>query len=325
MSFKFNVKDIDKISNYENMDIKYDFYIDGVSSSSKPKSKCLMFSKQLTEESKSVFKDVKDSIIIISKDCSTDVEVIKENNLVIYVDNPRREYAIILTFILQFSLIKLGYKTLENNIVLGKNTIIGKNVSIEPGVFIDNNVEIGNNCVIMSGARIKQYVKIGNNAVIRENCVIGGEGYGVERDDDGFTVRIPHLGGVIIGDNVEIGALTAVAAGTIEPTIIDDYVKVDNLVHIAHNCKIGRGSMIIACSEISGSTEIGENVWVAPNACVINKVKIGSNSTVGMGSVVIKDVKEGTVVTGNPAEPIENIKKFNSIKKKLIKDFEDNK
>jgi len=324
MSFKFNVKDINNISGYNDLEIKLDFFIEGVSSSSRPKSNCLMFSKQLKDEQIDTFKEIKNSIILLSKECTTELEAIKKNNLVIYVENPRKEYAIILTFMLKVGSSKLGYKTMENNIILGENTIIGENTVIEPGVFIDNNVEIGNDCVIMSGARIKQYVKIGNNTVIRENCVIGGEGYGVERDNDGFTVRIPHLGGVVIGDNVEIGALTAVAAGTIEPTIIEDYVKVDNLVHIAHNCKIGRGSMIIACSEISGSTEIGENVWVAPNACIINKVKIGNNATIGMGSVVIKDVEEGTVVTGNPANLIEDIKKFNAVKKKLIKDFEEN-
>lgn len=318
MSFTFHINDICNIENYENINSAYSFSISGVANITEPKNNSLMFVKKLTNDIETALRNVKESIILVQKDTIINCREIEKNNLVLHVNNPRREYAVLLDYMLKHNPLAMKYKTLENCIVIGENTVIGNDTIIEPNVFIDNDVKIGDNCIIMSGVKIKGNVIIGDNTVIRENAVIGGQGYGIERDEDGFTIRIPHLGGVIIGDNVEVGALTAIAAGTIEPTIIEEYVKIDNLVHIAHNVKIGKGSMIIACAEISGSVEIGENVWVAPNACVINKVKIGSNSTIGMGAVVIKNVPEKATVTGNPAETLENIKAFNKIKKQLL-------
>lgn len=319
MKINFNVQDIKNILGYENIAIEKDFIIYGPSNINEPKNNTIMFVKNATDDIICNLKDITNSIIIASEGSNSSFKNLENRNLILYVKKPRREYAIILSYIVNQNKANTEYHDHGNNIIIGKNVLIGKHTLIEPCVFIDNDVKIGNNCTIMSGARIRSGVIIGNDTVIMENSVIGDQGYGIERDEDGSTIRIPHLGGVIIGNNVEIGALTAVVAGTIDPTIIEDYVKVDNLVHIAHNCKIGRGSMIIACAEISGSTEIGESSWVAPNACIINKTHIGRNVTIGMGAVVLKDIPDGQIVTGNPAQPIEEIKKLNKIRKELLK------
>ena len=103
-------------------------------------------------------------------------------------------------------------------------------------------------------------------------------------------LRFIHLGGVKIGNEVEIGALNSIARGTLNDTIIENGVKTDNLVHIAHNCYIGCNSLITACVELSGGVIVGKNVWIGPNSSVLEKIKIGDNAFIGIGSVVTKDV-----------------------------------
>jgi len=105
----------------------------------------------------------------------------------------------------------------------------------------------------------------------------------------------------------------------LKDTVIENGVKIDNLVHIAHNVRIGENSLVIACSMIAGSVEIGENCWVAPAASVINNVKVGDGATLGLSSSITKDVEEGQVVVGNPAMDISQFKLLRGIQKEAIK------
>ena len=116
-----------------------------------------------------------------------------------------------------------------------------------------------------------------------------------------------HLGGVDIGENVEIGAVNSVVRGALGNTVIQDYVKTDNLVHIAHNCFIGKGSLLTACAEISGSVTLGKNVWLGPNCSLNNKISIGDKSFIGLGAVVTKNIPPNEVWAGNPARFIKKI------------------
>lgn len=177
---------------------------------------------------------------------------------------------------LEFALSTHG-KAYRSSISIGPGTVVGQNVS-----FV-GRVRIGENCRIKSGA------------------VIGEKGFAWGFTEDGFPVAIEHLGGVWIGDNVEIGSCSTVLRGTVDDTIIMDNAKIDDHVHIAHNCLIGRGTIITACSELSGSVKVGEFCWLGPNCSIKNKVKIGDKALIGIGSVVISDVGELEVVAGNPA------------------------
>lgn len=144
--------------------------------------------------------------------------------------------------------------------------------------------------------------------MILSHSVIGEDGFGVETDDAGNLFNIPHIGGVEIGANVQIGSLNSIASGTIQPTVIADYTKTDNLVHIAHNVHIGKNCQITACAEISGSVIIGDRVWLAPNASVMQKITIGDGALVGLGAAVTKSVAPNNVVAGNPAKFIRTLK-----------------
>lgn len=186
------------------------------------------------------------------------------------------------------------------NIEQGAN--IGQNVSIGAHCHIGAKVKIGDNTTILPNCSIYGKVTIGCDCYIKPGVVIGGPGFGFEKDENGIPVHFPHTGEVIIGDDVYIGANTTIDRGTIDATVIEDHVKIDNLVHIAHNCKIGANTIITGGAFVSGGVQVGKNVWIAPNSSIHQQVKIGDNSKVGIGAVILKNVKDGDTVFGNPAK-----------------------
>jgi len=171
---------------------------------------------------------------------------------------------------------------------------ISQTAQIENSI-IGENCSIGHNSVIMNA-------EIGNNVIIGCNCTIGGTGFGYEKDENGNYQLIPHIGNVILKDGVEIGNNTCIDRAVMGSTILEENVKVDNLVHIAHGVHIKRNSVIIANTMIAGSVEIGENTWVAPSANILNKKKVGNNAVIGMGAVVLKDVNDKETIIGNPGK-----------------------
>lgn len=211
--------------------------------------------------------------------------------------NPRLDFVKALTFLTE----NVGFSDFAFESVISETAVLGENVVIESGCIIDDGVTIEHNCIIHSGTRI------GKNSRIRSGCCIGGDGFGFERLPDGSPIRFPHLGGVLIGENVEIGAMNSIAKGTLSDTRIEDFVKTDNLVHIAHNCHIKKGAFITACAELSGGVTVGENAWIGPNVSIIQKRNVGSDALVGIGAVVTKDVDTGCVYAGNPAKKLRKI------------------
>lgn len=213
---------------------------------------------------------------------------------IIFSENPRLIFIKILDFLVR----EIGFSSWDFPSVIDSTAVIGKNVVIEDGCYIGKNTIIEHNVVLHSGTRI------GDNCRIRSCSSIGGDGFGFERLDGSESLRFPHLGGVLIGDYVEIGSCTAVCRGTLSDTVLENHVKIDNLVHIAHNCLIRTGAYVIACAEISGGVNVGRNAWIAPNSCTHQKIVIGDESIIGLGAVVTKDVPSNSVYAGNPAKKI---------------------
>ena len=298
--FIFNIKSLNGIKNYNK--ILKDIQINDVSTIKNPKNHSLIFTKNWSKEIENRLLNIKNSLILIKKNNTKINNNITKNNECIFVDNPRLEYAIILNYILSKQPKKdRHYKELNNKIIIGKNVNVGKETKIEPFVFIDHDVQIGDNCILKAGVRICSNVLIGNNTIIGQNSVIGGPGFGIEKNIDGALIRIPQNGGVIIGSNVEIGALSTIASGTIEPTIIENNVMIDNHVHISHNVHIKENCIITACSEISGSVCIGKNTWLGPNCSIIDGITIGENVLIGMGAVVRKSTRDNVIIAGKAA------------------------
>lgn len=279
-----------------------------VSSISNPKNNSLLFCKALNPEMKANLSKVKGSIILVNIGADVPSKIIK-NNLVLFVKNPRLDYV----YILNHFTFKDKETYPNDSYYIHKEASVDKSCVIEPHVFISRNVQIGKNCHIKSGVKIHENVEIGNNTTIGSNTVIGDIGFGIERINDmewqripfeGDPMKMPHLGGVIIGSNVGIGALNTVVSGAIEPTVIEDFVKTDDHVHIAHNCKIRRGVLITAAAELSGGVEIGEDSWIGPNCSIFQQKKIGKRCVVGLGAAIFKDMKDGEIYIATPAKKL---------------------
>jgi len=260
-------------------------------------------------------------LILIPEKTNIDQDI-SGSNTVFACGNPRLTYAVLMSTALDTMAPRAEEYIQIDGAVVSRSATISDNVRLEPGVFVDHDVIIEEGVQLLSGVSVRSYVHIGENTIIGENTVIGSDGFGFERDALGNPIHLPHLGGVIIGSNVKIGSITAVCTGTIDPTVIEDDVKIDNLVHVAHNCKVGRGTLITACAEISGSVTIGENVWIGPNASILQGLEIGDQSTVGLGAVVIKSVPNGEIVAGNPAKPTREISLYNKAISRIVRQEE---
>lgn len=210
-------------------------------------------------------------------------------------NEPRLDFARALSFITE----TVGFLWSESDPYIHPTARIGKNV------FLGRGVKIGANTIIFHNVVIGDEVEIGEHCVIKSCAVIGEDGFGFERDVNGKAVRLPHLGQVIIGNDVEIGSLTTVCRGTIGNTILRNGCKIDDHVHIAHNVDVGEDAFVIACAEISGGVQIGQRAWIAPNATVLNQVTIGIDAVVGLGAVVLKSIPSNGIFVGNPAKPID--------------------
>ena len=192
---------------------------------------------------------------------------------------------------------------------IGKNSIVGDNCVIDNQVFIGDNVKIGNNCKIYPGTKILNDTIIGNSCIIHSSCSIGSDGFGFAPNDDGTYKKIPQTGNVVIGNNVEIGSNSTVDRATIGSTIINDGVKLDNQIQIAHNVEIGENTAIAAQSGIAGSTKIGRNCMIGGQVGIIGHLKIGDNVKIQAQAGVTSDVESNARITGTPAIPYMNYNK----------------
>ncbi len=268
-----------------------DLPIKTVTSLNDASSNALTFSKNKLSND---FIKNSEGLCVIAKELPDEIGL----NAFVIVENPRLAFAKVLA---EFFAEKKKPGIGKHN-VIHATAKIGTGVLIGNGCTIGRNVEIGDHTEIRNNVVISDGVKIGRHCLIRSSAVIGEEGFGFENENDGTPIRVPHLGSVEIGDYVEIGNFTAIARGTLKNTIIHSHVKIDNLVHIAHNCIIGENTMIIACAEVSGSAEVGKNCWLGVGCSTMQKIKIGDNCLIGIGSVVLKDVPSGAVMVGNPAK-----------------------
>lgn len=203
--------------------------------------------------------------------------------------------------------VKAPMPGIHSTAIIDSEAQIGKNVTIGPYCVIGKAV-IGDGCILDSNVRVYDDVQIGKCCVLKAGAVLGGAGFGYERDAEGNMFRFPQIGQLIIGDYVEIGSNTCIDRGALAETVIGDYTKINNLCHIAHNNKIGKNVTITGCVNISGSNVIDDNVWIAPNSSIRGWVHIEEGATVGMGAVVVKNIPAHETWVGNPARKLEKKK-----------------
>ena len=188
-----------------------------------------------------------------------------------------------------------------NNVLIGKNVKLGKNTIIGSNTIIEHDVLVGSNCVIGSQVMIKNSI-VGDQVMIQDGCKIGLKGFGfIPLKDKNF--KFPHIGRVLIDDNVEIATGCTIDRGSVDDTKIGKNTYLDNQVHIAHNVKIGSNCMIAGQVGFAGSSTIGNNVSIGGQAGISGHLTIGNNVKIGGGSGVIKDIEDNQVVMGYPAVP----------------------
>jgi UDP-3-O-[3-hydroxymyristoyl] glucosamine N-acyltransferase len=191
---------------------------------------------------------------------------------------------------------------------VGPGAKIGARTTLHAGARVLDCAEVGEGCTLWSGAVVRERCLVGNRVVLQPNCVVGSDGFGFAFDPEGDGAgpihrKVPQAGIVRIEDDVEVGACTCIDRATLGETVIGRGTKIDNLVQVAHNVRVGQLSLLVAQCGISGSTELGEGVVLAGQVGVVGHLKLGDGARVGAQSGVSRDLADGETVSGAPAIP----------------------
>jgi UDP-3-O-[3-hydroxymyristoyl] glucosamine N-acyltransferase len=206
------------------------------------------------------------------------------------------------------------------NCYIGPNVKIGESVTIYPNVTILDECTIGKRTIIWSGAVIRERCHIGDDCILHPNSTIGADGFGFRPCAERGLVKIPQIGNVIIGNGVEIGANTCVDRGKFSATVLGDGCKIDNLVQIGHNSKLGKFCIMAGNSGLAGSVTLGNGVIIGGSASIKDHTTIGDRAIVGAGSGVTGDIEAGKTMLGYPAVEARDALKQWAILKRLVKD-----
>ena len=236
---------------------------------------------------------------------------------VVFVEDTRAAFAILL---MAFTPPIVHEKGVSPEAHIGKDVKIGENVTIMPMAFVDDYAvigdgvtlyphtyigqyaEIGGDSIIYSNATIREHCKVGARVIVHSSAVIGADGFGFTTKD-GVHTKVPQVGNVVLEDDVEIGAHDGIDRAAMGSTVIGHGTKIDNLVHIGHNCKIGPNCLIVAQTGISGSTIVGHNVTFGGQVGTVGHIHIGANSVYAARSGIIGNMPEGVFCAGFPVQP----------------------
>mgnify|MGYP000989366193 CR=1 FL=1 len=290
--------------NKENSDIVSS--IVGASYIGKPKNNTAMFVTKKIENQVLNLASANGCLVFCETGMNIPAEMYEKHHF-IETSQPQLEYA---RFIIEYSEQKdmkdktLRYTLTDGGYYLGEDVIIGKNAYIQPNCIIGHHVVIGDNAIILSGTKIQESC-IGDNFYSNENAVIGANGFTMAKDEQGRVFRVPSLGKVMIGNDVEIGVMTNVSRGSAGDTILCNHVKLDAYTYVAHDVYIEDNVEIPAGAKLGGFVYIESGAFIGINASLRNRIHIGQNAVIGMGAVVTKSVEKDAVMVGNPARPME--------------------
>lgn len=280
------------------------FDIIGMSYIGIPRSNTAMFITKKVEHLLPALENVDECLVF----AETGISVPQELNVkhaFQFCDKPQLAYA---RFAEQFAEArfseekKLKFRLASGGYYVSEDVKIPKDAYIEPGCVIGPDVQIGKNAKILAGVIIRRSI-IGDRVIVNEHAVVGSNGFTMTEDDNGNKIRIPTLGRVVIGNQVEIGACNNISCGSGGDTVIEDNVKLDALIHIGHDVHLYKNVEVTAGVTFGGFVEAGEGVYIGVGSVLRNRIKLGEHSFIGMGANVTKSVEANRVVAGNPAKP----------------------
>ena len=280
-----------------------DFDVTSLSSLNNVKNNSLLFYSELANFQLKIKDNVNYDLKKLEKFkniaiITTDKIKNKINVPIISSENPRLDFQrVAMEFFTEDEFSPGVHKTA----IIEKGSTIGKDVYIGPHCYIGNSVKIGDKTKVLANTCIYGKTQIGSNSVILSNTTIGSEGFSFYFTGNEFF-HSPHFGSILIGDNVWIGANCTVEKSQIDQTIIEDHVKIDDLVHIGHNSITKKYTQITAGSIISGRVKIGKSCWIAPNSVIDPGCEIGDDCFVGTSSLVRSNFPENSVIVGSPAK-----------------------
>jgi len=265
--------------------------------------------------------DTESSVVIVNRDFEPEKEVAAT---LIRVDDAYQSFARLLNWYDSLRTHKKGIESgafIDSSAVVGENVFVasgayvGPNVVIEDGVkifphcYLGDNVRIGEGSTLYAGVRIEYDCTIGKNCRIHGGVTIGGDGFGFAPNSEETYDKVAQIGNVVVEDNVEIGANTAIDRATLGSTVIKKGVKLDNLIQIAHNVVIGENTVIAAQTGIAGSVKIGKNCMIGGQVGIAGHLNIGDNVKIAAQSGISSDVKEGSILMGSPAFSLKEFRK----------------
>lgn len=259
------------------------------------------------------------SVVLVKRDYEAPTTFQKT---LLRVDDPYSAFCTVLNTYFNPGVDKTGVHSsavIADSAVLGENCYVGANVVIDAGVRLGDNVKvfpncyigagskIGNNALIYANVSIYHETTIGNNFIVHSGTVIGSDGFGHAPQKDGTYIKIPQIGNVVIGDDVEVGSNCSIDRATMGSTIIQDGVRLDNLIQVAHNVEIGANTVIASQTGISGSTSLGERCVVGGQVGFAGHLKIANGTQVGAQSGLGKSVtEENQRLFGSPVQPLKD-------------------
>ena len=280
------------------------FDIVGMSYIGAPRSNTAMFITKKVEHLLSSLEEVRECLVFAESGIEVS-DSLSEKHAFRFSDKPQLDYA---RFSNQFAEErfeeekKLRVIHAQGGYSYTEDVVIPDDAYIEPGCMIGPDVQIGRNARILAGAVIRR-AAIGDNFIANEHAVVGANGFTMAEDEDGNKIRIPTLGKVRIGNNVEIGSHNNISCGSGGDTVLDENVKLDSLIHVGHDVHLHRNVEVTAGVTIGGFVNAGEGAYIGVGAVLRNRINLGDHCFIGMGSNVTKSVDPGVVVAGNPAKP----------------------
>lgn len=269
------------------------------------------------------------SIVLVNKTFIPEKPI---NATLIKVDDAYKSLADLLTLVENNKPKKTGIDPLAYiapSATIGQNVYIGAFVYIEEGVVIGDNCQvyphtyigekstIGKDSILYSGVKIYHQCVIGNQCIIHASSVIGADGFGFARNEDGSYSKIPQSGNVVVEDNVEIGACTTIDRASMGSTFIRKGVKLDNQIQIAHNVELGENTAMAACSGIAGSTKVGKNCILAGMVGLAGHLNVPDNTIFAAYTGVPNNIKESGIYQGIPAIPVAQFRRASVVYKQL--------